>query len=206
MRLADGPLACVGCHVVDVHPDPFVGGRRYLEVLWIVTSVRAALLDTGHVPGFGDSSVVSSPGLDYRLGYQHLRRYVPPRGQPVVDRDSLHDVAAAVDRACVALYCGLAVAGGAEDLVGSADCGRCHYRLGSRIDKHHQTRSKEHSQRDQSEVPHHTPPSTGDLVPRAHSPTNYIALLSQGTHPLSILTLVHATWQMDRAINVSTLC
>src|SRR5829696_9102570 len=111
MRLADGPLACVGCHVVDVHPDPFVGGRRYLEVLWIVTSIRAALLDTCHVPGFGDSSVVSSPGLDYRLGYQHLRRYVPPRGQPVVDRDSLHDVAAAVDRACVALYCGLAVAG-----------------------------------------------------------------------------------------------
>src|SRR5215208_8107690 len=96
--------------MVDVHPDPLVGALRHLEVLWTVIH-RAALLDAGHVPGFGVSSVVSSPGLDDGLGYQHLRRYVPPGSQPVVDRDSLHDVAAAVDRACVALYCGLAIAG-----------------------------------------------------------------------------------------------
>src|SRR5215211_9515737 len=129
--------------MVDVHPDPFICGRRHLEVLWVVTSIHAALLDASHVPGFGVSSVVSSPGLDDGLGHQHLGRYVPPRGEPVVDRDSLHDVVAAIDRACVALYCGLAVAGSAEDLVRSAECTRCNYRLGPRIDKHYQTRSKE---------------------------------------------------------------
>src|SRR5829696_3837682 len=124
--------------MVDVHPDPFVGALRHLEVLRSVTHL-AALLDAGHVPGFGVSSVVSSPGLDDGLGYQHLRRYVPPGSQPVVDRNSLHEVAAAADRACVPLYSGLAVAWDAEDLVWSAECGRCKCRRGPRIDKRHQT-------------------------------------------------------------------
>jgi hypothetical protein len=37
-------------------------------------------------------------------------------------------------------------------------------------------------------------------------PRNYIALVSQGIHSLGISALNHATWQMDRAINVSMLC
>src|SRR5215216_7638436 len=124
--------------MVDVHSDPFVGGRRHLEVLRSVTYL-AALLDAGHIPGFGVTSIKSFPGLDDGLGYQHIRRYVPPRGQPVVDRDSLHDVAAAIDRACVAIYCGLAVAGGAEDLVGCAGRATTCSDSSPRIDKHHQT-------------------------------------------------------------------
>src|SRR3712207_904993 len=33
VRLADGPLACVGGHVVDVHPHSLACVRRFLEVL-----------------------------------------------------------------------------------------------------------------------------------------------------------------------------
>ena len=94
---------------LTVHPDALVGGRGHLEASRRVPHF-AALLDAGHVPGPG-VPVVAPARLDDGLGHEHVRRYVPPGREPVVNRDGFHDVAAAADRVSVPLDLLLAVAG-----------------------------------------------------------------------------------------------